>query len=69
MVGGVRAEAPLDGTGRDPERGVAGRRLDGAQVETVERPRTDQRVELGRDLRPEGSREPPLSTPSAESAR
>ena len=60
MVGGVRVEAPLDDARRERQGAPAGTRLDGLEIEPLDRPRPYERPELGGELRLEGLPEPSL---------
>jgi hypothetical protein len=68
MVRRVRVEAPLDRAGRQLKRLTTGPRLDGLEVQTIDRAWAYERLDLGRDLGREGFLEAPFFAVSCEAA-
>jgi hypothetical protein len=60
VVGPVRVQSLLDGASRNGERAPARSRLDGLEVQPVDRARTYKRFDLGDDFRVEGFFEAPF---------
>ena len=68
MVGPVRVQSLLDGASRNGERAPTRGRLDGLEVQPVDRARTYERFDLGDDFRVEGFFEAPFLAASCEAA-
>jgi len=68
VVRRVGVEAPLDRAGGQLKRLATGRRLDRLEVQTVDRARAYERLDLRRDFGREGFFETPLLAASCEAA-
>lgn len=68
MVRRVDVEAPLDRAGGQLKRLATGRRLDRLEVQTVDRARAYERLDLRRDFGREGFFEAPFLAASCEAA-
>jgi hypothetical protein len=68
MVRAIGVEPALERSSRQPKRSTTGRRLDRLEIQTVDRARPYERLDLGRDLGREGLFEAPFFAASCEAA-
>jgi len=68
VVGGVGVEAPLERASGQLKRPTTGRRLDGLEVQTLDRARAYERLDFGRDFGVKGFFEAPFFAASCEAA-